>query len=109
MHQHGLAEGRAAARASLQIDRRFHVDERQGHEFGKSARLGLQQAQPQQMPRPVNVTVDVTIHDRGRRLETGTMGGTHHLKPPLGSDLVGTEQRAHFIVEDFRGGARQGA
>ena len=45
VHQHRLAQRRSLARLAAQIHRRFHVHERQRHEFGDAAGLRLQVAQ----------------------------------------------------------------
>ena len=37
VHQHGLAAGWPLARLALEVDRRFHVHERQRHELGEAA------------------------------------------------------------------------
>ena len=42
VHQQRLAEGRAAPRLALQVDRRGHVHERERHELGEAAGLFLQ-------------------------------------------------------------------
>ena len=49
-----------------QVHRRFHVHERQRHEFGEAAGLCLQVAQRQQMPRPGDRPLDMAVHDGGR-------------------------------------------
>jgi hypothetical protein len=52
MHQHRLAEGRTGARHSAPPHRRFHVHERQRHEFGEAAGVLLQRPDPQQDAAP---------------------------------------------------------
>ena len=109
MHQHGFPKRWATAGAAFQIDRRLHVDERQWHEFCEAARLRLQPAQSEEMSRPMDITIDVTVHDRRRCLKASAMGGTHHFEPARGINLVGAKYSANFVVEHFGGGARQGS
>ena len=109
VHQHGLAEGRAAARAPVQIDRRFHRHERQRHQFGDAAGSHLEIAQPHQMPRPMARTVDMAVHDRRRGLEADAVRRLDDVEPLLRVDLVGADDGADFVVKDFCGGAGQGA
>ena len=50
VHDDDLLEGRAAARAAAQRDRRLVGHERQRHELGEAARLALQVADAEQVP-----------------------------------------------------------
>ena len=50
--EQGLAEGRSAARATLEVDRRLHRHERQRDELGEPARPLLLLPRAQQMARP---------------------------------------------------------
>ena len=63
VHQDRLAQCRPFARHAAQVHRRLHVHERQRNEFGEAAGFGLQIAQHEQMPRPVQRGFDVSIHD----------------------------------------------
>src|SRR3546814_13982122 len=55
MHQHCLAISRPRTRIALAPDGRFHMNERQRHEFGEAAGFFLQCTNTQQMPGPVAV------------------------------------------------------
>jgi hypothetical protein len=48
-------------------------------------------------------------HDGGRRAQADAMRGAHDLEPLVGRDLVGTEDVAHFVVEDLGRRAGQAA
>ena len=67
VHENGLAVCRTLARAALEVDRRFHMNEWERHEFAEAAGLGLQAAQAQQMPGPVMRRLDMAVHDGARR------------------------------------------
>ncbi len=109
MHQHRLAVGRAAPCPALEVDRRLHRHEGQRHEFGEAAGARLQCADAQQMPRPVLVAVDMTVHDRDRAAQPDAMRRLHDLEPLPGLDLVGADHGADLVVEDLGRGAGQGA
>src|SRR5262249_43221633 len=55
VHQHGLPEGGTTPRAALEIDRGFHMHERQRHELSEAARLFLQPPDAQKVSRPMLV------------------------------------------------------
>src|SRR3546814_428990 len=59
MHQHCLAISRPRTRIALAPDGRFHMNERQRHEFGEAAGFFLQYTNTQQMPGPVAVLIDM--------------------------------------------------
>src|SRR5215472_9839178 len=107
VHEHGLAEGGSAARATLEIDRRLHVDEGQRDELGEAARSRLMLAHVQQVSRPVLGPIDVPKHDRGRALEALGVRGRHHVEPLRGVDLVGADYTPDLVVQNFRRGARK--
>src|SRR3546814_7067757 len=69
MHQHCLAISRPRTRIALAPDGRFHMNERQRHEFGEAAGFFLQCTNTQQMPGPVAVLIDMAEHDRRRRAQ----------------------------------------
>ena len=110
VHQQRLAPGRAAARPALQIDRRLHVHERQRHQLGEAAGLGLQRADAQQVPRPVVRLIDMAEHD-GR----GAAQAQRHARSRITSShcavviLSGQMHPAHLVVQDLGRGARQRA
>ena len=109
MHQHGLAEGRTAARPPLEVDRRLHVDEGQRDELGEAAGLGLEVAECEEMARPGQRGLDMAEHDRRGRAETDLVRGAHHLEPRRGTDLVRADDGADLVVEDLGRGAGQRA
>ena len=59
------------------------------------------------MSRPVHGSLDVPEHDRDVRAQADAVRRLVHLEPLTGRDLVGTDDRAHLVVEDFSGGAGQ--
>src|SRR4051794_20513291 len=102
VHQQRLAESRALARAALQIDRRFHVDERQWNEFGKTAGARLQRTDPQQVSRPIRIAFDVAEHDRRRRLEAYVMRGLDGPQPGISVELIRADHASDVVVENLR-------
>src|SRR5262249_34958763 len=102
-------EGWTTPGPALEIDRGFHVHERQRHELGEAARLFLQLPDAQKVSRPMLVAIDVTEHDGRGAAQAAAMCGTHHLEPLIGADLVAAEHGAHLVVEDFRRRAWQRA
>ena len=58
---------------------------------------------------PVPVAVDVAEHDGGGRTEPDAVCRLHHLEPLHGGDLVRTQHRADFVVEDLGRGPGQRA
>ena len=109
MHQDTLAPGRPFPRLAAQIDRRFHVDEGEGHELGKSAGIFLQVPHRIEVPRPGRRSLDAAEHDRRRRLEPEPMGGADHRQPFAHANLVGAKNFPDRRIEDFRGGPGKGA
>ena len=109
MHQHRFAECRAFAGLAAQIHRRLHVHERQRHEFGDAAGFGLQVAQNKQMPRPGNRALDMAVHNGRSRAQPLVVGGLDGRHPFRGVDLVGADDGANFVVQNFRRRARQRA
>ena len=65
----------------MQVNRRFHRDERQRHEPCEASGTCLQLADPQDMPRPVTRMVDMTEHDGGGRPDAEVMRGLDYLEP----------------------------
>ena len=65
VHQHCFTQGRPFPCEAAQVHRRFHMHERQRHEFGKAASLCLQITQYQKMTRPVQRPLCMAIHDGG--------------------------------------------
>src|SRR5277367_4077366 len=61
------------------------------------------------MPRPGQRMLDMAVHDRGRRAEAETMRRPYDIEPLCRVHLVGADYRAHLVVQDLGGGARQGA
>jgi hypothetical protein len=51
----------------------------------------------------------MTEHDGRGALQTDAVRRAHHIEPLLRRDLVGTNMRAHFVVENLGGGAGQRA
>ncbi len=109
MHQHGFAIRRAAPGPAFQIYRRFHVNKGQRDELREASGFGLQLAQPQQMARPMLVTIDVAVHDRRRRPQSDSVCRPHDVQPAARSDLVRTQHGSHLVVQDLGGRARQRA
>ena len=65
-----VVAGRAGAQLGEllpQRHRRLFVHEREGHELGEAAGLALDGAQEVEVPHPLDVGLDVPVHDRGRR------------------------------------------
>ena len=94
-------EGRSETTHAVQVNRRFHRDERQRHELGEASGTCLQLADPQDMPRPVTRMVDMTEHDGGGRPDAEAMRGLDYLEPLCGGHLIGTDDGPHLIVEDL--------
>ena len=109
VHEQRLAERRPAARATLQVDRRLHVHERQRHELGEAARSPLLLAARSRWRAQLRGPLDVAEHDRHVRAQADAVRGVVHLEPLVGRHLVGADHRAHLVVEDLRGRARQRA
>ena len=109
MHQHRLTESGAAPGAALEINRGFHMHKRQRDELGEATGLLLQLANAQKVSRPMLVVLDMAEHDGCGAAQAAAMGGTHHVEPASGVDLVGAEHGAHLIIEDFRRRARKRA
>ena len=107
--QHHLVPGRPRAGLALQEDRRGHVDEGQRHELGEAAGAPLDLAQHLEVVGPGARPVDVADHHRRGRPQAELVGGDHHLGPLGGAHLVRAQVRAHAVVEDLGGRARQGA
>src|SRR5690606_26347374 len=61
------------------------------------------------MPRPVLESLDMAVHDRRRGAQADTVSGFDHFEPFVGANLVGTQHRTYFVVENFSRGARQSA
>src|SRR3546814_4187471 len=80
MHQQSLSCAWPRSRLTAPPDRRLHVHERQRHEFGEAAGLGLQITNRQQMPRPVGIAVHMAEHDRGRRPQARSEEHTSELQ-----------------------------
>ena len=104
-----LAERRAAARAALEVDRRLHRHERQRHELGEAAARAAAARAPGAGAAPSAAAVDVTEHHRHVRAQADPVRGVVHLEPLVGRHLVGADDRAHLVVEDLGGRARQRA
>eukprot|EP00982_Pelagococcus_subviridis_P009095 30898-Pelagococcus_subviridis.AAC.16 len=60
-------------------------------------------------PRVRPVRVDVSEHHRRRRRYPDRVRGRHDAQPLLGRQLVRAYLRAHVVVENLRGGARERA
>ena len=106
VHQQRLAERRARPRAALQVDRRFHVHERQRHELGEPTARALLLPRAQEMPRPVLRPFDVAEHDRHVGAQADLVRRGMHLEPLIRRDLVGADHAPHLVVEDLRRGPR---
>ena len=52
---------------------------------------------------------DMAIHDGAGGFDAERMGRLHHLEPLPCVDLVGADDGADFVVENFGGGAGQAA
>ncbi len=109
MHEQRFPEGRSTAGTTFEIQRRFHVDKWQRYELGETAGLLLQTADPDQMTRPVDRCVDMSVHDCGCGVETDVVRVAHDLQPLFGVDLVGTQDGPHFVIQYLGCGSRQGA
>jgi hypothetical protein len=72
-----------------------------------SVKPPLRRCCSQQMACPVHRLLDVPEHDRHVRAQPHAVRGVVDLEPLAGRDLVGTDDRAHLVVEDLRGGTRQ--
>ena len=53
--------------------------------------------------------LDMPVHDRRRRAQAETVRRPYDVEPLRRVDLVRADDGAHLIVQDLRGGARQGA
>ena len=109
MHQDRLALRRSLAGAALQIERRLHMHERQGDEFGEPAGSLLQVADVQQVACPVFGPVDVPEHDGCRGPQSPPVRGLDGVEPLLCRQLVRAEHRANAVVENLRRGSGQAA
>jgi len=77
-------------------------DERQRNEFRETPGALLQVPQPLQVDGLMAVFIDVTEHDGRRRAQPHVMRGLDDLQPPAGVELVGAENPAHVVGQDFR-------
>ena len=102
-----LPERRARPGPPLEVERRGHVHERERHELGEAAGLGLQGPGPHQMAGDVDRRFDVAEHDGDVRAQTDLVGAAVRVEPLVGRDLVGADDGAHLVVEDLRRGAGQ--
>ena len=101
MHQQRLPPGRPPARPAPQIHGRFHVDERQRHEFGQPAGALLEIADVEEMRGPGLRPLDVPEHDGGGGAQAYPVRGLDHFEPFAGVELVRTDALAHLVVEDL--------
>jgi len=109
VHQQCLPESWAATGLAFKINRGFHMHKGQRHKLGEAAGFFLQIPHPDQVPRPVVQSFAMAEHDGGRAPETGLVHFFHHLQPLSSTQLVGTQHGPRLVVENFRGGTRQGA
>ena len=85
------------------------MDEGQGDQFTESTGSFLQIPQAQEMARPIHRSFDMAEHDGRGTAKSEAVRGLHHFQPLVGIDLVGTQRRPDFVIEDFRRRAGQGA
>src|ERR1700722_901203 len=104
-----LAQGGTGARESLMEQQRVLVDEAQGDEFGEASGLVLDVAQQQHLANPVVRSFSMAVHHRGGGADAGAVRGADDLDPLRGRQLVGGEDVANLVVENFGGGARKRA
>jgi len=88
MHKEGFSEGRASARAPLEVDRGGHVDERQAHELGKSPGFLLEVATSKEVADPVFGVFHGSEHDGDVGADSKRMSSAVGLKPLISVDLV---------------------
>ena len=67
----------------------------------------LQATNREQVRGPVLIAIQMTEHNRRGRAEALTVSGCHHFQPLRAVQFVGTQDRAHLIVQDLGGGPRQ--
>ena len=73
------------------------MDERQRHELGEPARLGLHGPGPQQVPGPVPGRLDVAEHDGDVGAQPHRVGDPVDLQPLVGGHLVGADDHPHLV------------
>ena len=109
MHQHRLAQGRAEPAQAAQMSGASMCTKGSGTNSVKPPVSRLQLAQAQQMPRPMQRTLDMAEHDRRGGRSPTRCAASHHVEPCAVVELVGADDGAHLVVENFGGGAGQRA
>ena len=74
------------------------MNERQRHELRKPARPFLQRPQRQQVARPMNRSLHMAEHDRGRTAQADIMRGAHDIEPLFRRHLVGADDVADIVA-----------
>ena len=104
-----LGKRGSGACESLMEEQRVLMNEAKGNELGKSTGLGLNVAQEEHLSNPVGRSLGVSVHERRRSADATAVRGADDFDPLCGRKFIGREDVADFVVENFGGGAGQGA